>query len=404
MSPSRLGWLAVPAFLAVLVLVGLGVSTEGRSDFEQRTTDAGQDGDGDGDAAQDAGPVEEQDQAVQPQPADDAEPTDGFQPDAEDRELAEITVATETGEIIIQVDENSQPIRLTPIGPDGAGEPVQIDPDDLVAVRLGQDGQLEVIPLDEVGPDDTIVTPADGGFDLQRPDGSTVEFRGDGENGGITATEIAPDGTETELEPNADGSVTLSDGTTVGPIDVVDELGPVERLIERTRQLPWPYLAAGLVLLVVASVALALFLRRRSSQEFDLSQLASAGVPEGRFNQFLDSLRDDPDPSRAIRIGFSVAERGLGGVATRRPDETPFEWHRRVSEGGASNGTAVASTLGQICDLFARARFAPGHSTEDDRAAMIDALDELQRQGRTSTGASGTIDLDTASEPQRQDA
>jgi hypothetical protein len=400
LSPSRLGWLALPAFLAVLVLIGLGVSTEGRSDFERRTTDAGEEGNGDGADGQEVGPIEEQDQTAQPQPSDGAQPADGFQNPAEGQELAEITVATETGELIIQLDENSQPIRLTPVGPDGTGESVQIDPDDLVAVRLGDDGQLEVIPLDEVGPDDTIVTPADGGFDLRRPDGSLVEFRGDGENGGITATEVDRDGATTELEPNEDGSVTLSDGTTVGPIDVVDELGPVERLIERTRQLPWPYLAAGLVLLVAGSVALALFLRRRSSQEFDLSQLASAGVPEGRFNQFLDSLRHDPDPSRAIRVGFSVAERGLGGVPTRRADETPFEWHRRVSEGGSP----VATTLGQICDLFARARFAPGQSTENDRVAMLTALEELHRQGRTVTDDGASTALDHAATPERQDA
>lgn len=398
-NSSRLGWLAIPAFLAVLTLVGLGVSTEGRSDFERRTTEAGQDGTGD--QIERTGPVQDDRGQTQATPgAEDSQSTEGFQTDEDGDQITDITVATETGEIIIGVDEEGRPLRLTPVGPDGTGQPVEIDPDDLVAIRLGEDGQLEVVPIDEVGPDDTILAPADGGFDLQRPDGSVVEFRADGENDGITATEIAPNGESTELEPGPDGSVTLSDGTTVGPIDVVDELGPMERLIERTRQLPWPLLVAGLIVLVLGSIALALYLhRKRSDETFDFGQLASSGVPDGRFDQFLATLSADPDPSRAIRIGFSVAERGLGGIPSRRADETPFEWHRRVGEGGS----AVDATLGRICDLFARARFAPGQSTEADRQAMIEALRQLHRQGRSAAGAADA-GLDDTTEPERQDA
>ncbi len=403
-NSSRLGWLAVPAFLAVLTLVGLGVSTEGRSDFERRTTEAGQDDTGD--QIDRTGAVQDDDGQPQATPGpEDAQSAEGFPSDDGDQ-MADITIATETGEIIIGVDEDGHPLRLTPVGPDGTGQPIEIDPDDLVAIRLGEDGELEVVPLDEVGPGDTILAPADGGFDLQRPDGSVVEFRADGENGGITATEISPNGESTELEPGPDGSVTLSDGTTVGPIDVVDELGPMERLIERTRELPWPLLLAGLILLVLASLALALYLhRKRSDETFDFGQLASSGVPDGRFDQFLATLSADPDPSRAIRIGFSVAERGLGGIPSRRPDETPFEWHRRVGGGGA----AIDATLGQICDLFARARFAPGRSTEADRQAMITALRQLHRRGRGAavaddTGLDPNPNPDDTTEPERQDA
>lgn len=404
-TSSRLGWLALPAFLAILTLVGLGVSTEGRTEFERRTTEAG--GDGTGDRLEQIGP--EQSEGAQPLPeqgGDGADVADGSQTNGDDQRMADITVATETGEIIIGVDEDGRPLRLTPVGPDGTGAPIDIDPDDLVAIRLGEDGRLEVIPLDEVGPDDTIVAPADGGFDLRRPDGSIVEFRADGENGGITATEIAPDGRATELEPGSDGSVTLSDGTTVGPIDVVDELGPVERLIERTRELPWPLLVAGLVLLVLGSAALALYLhRKRSDETFDFGQLASSGVPDGRFEQFLDALRRDPDPSRAIRVGFSVAEQGLGGIPGRRADETPFEWHRRVGEGVGEGSEEIDRILGRVCDLFARARFAPGRSTDADRQAMVDALRDLHRRGRDATvTGQGPIAGDDTGQPERQDA
>ena len=399
MSPSsRLGWLAVPAFLAALVLVGLGVSTEGRSEFERRTNQAGQEDQGR--PIEQPGRIEGSDGRPSPSP-DLGQGDQAVATDAVTGREGEITLATETGEIVIQTDENGQPILLTPVGPDGTGQPIEIDPDDLVAVRLGEDGQLEVVPLDEIGPDDTLLVPADGGFDLRRPDGSVVEFRADGRNDGITATEISPSGEAIELEPNPDGSVTLSDGTTVGPIDLVDDLGPVERLIERTRQLPWPLLAAAVVLLALGSIALALYLhRKRSDDAFDVGQLARPGVSDSRFEVFLDSLLREPDPSRAIRVGFSVAERGLGGIPSRRQDETPFEWHRRVGE----PGQGVSETLGRICDLFARARFAPGGSTEDDRRAMVEALGRLHQLGRRSDQVDGADHPTTPLEPDRQDA
>lgn len=406
MSPSaRLGWLAIPAFLGVLMLIGLGVSTEGRSEFERRSAESDQSGIGD-QADQDRA-VPRQDGQTRSRAGDGGENqaadvgSDGGPP-------AEITVATETGEIVIQVDENGQPIRLTPIGPGGSGDTVDIDPDDLVAVRLTEDGRLEVVPLDQIGPDDTVVVPADGGFDLERPDGSVVEFRADGENGGMTATEISPDGEVVELEPNSDGSVTLSDGTTVGPIDFVDDLGPIERLIDQTRDLPWPLLVGAVLLLAGASIALALYLhRKRSDETFDFGKLAGTGVPDDRFDRFLDSLGNDPDPSRAVRIGFSVAERGLGGIQQRRVDETPFEWHRRVSDAvGPGADPALTEALGTVCDLFARARFAPGQSSEQDRRDMIDALRRLHQLGRRSAdqGPPAGAGLEPEPEPERQQA
>ncbi len=368
-SSVRLGWLAVPAFLAVLVLVGLGASTESANEFERRT-DRGQ-----SDAQPEFRPDPDGDSRASPAPSEAPEVEPGEVGDVPgDAEGAEITIVTDTGEIVVQLGEDGRPIRLTPVGDEGT--PIDVDPDDLVGIRLGQDGQLEIVPLDEIGPDDTVVAPADGGFDLLRPDGSRVEFRADGENDGVTATEISPDGEATELVPNPDGSVTLSDGTTVGPIDIAEDGGALERLIDRTRDLPWPWLVAALLLLIGGSVALALYLHRnRPDDGLDLSGLAGSGVSDGRFEQFLATLARDPNPSRAIRIGFSVAERGLGGTPPRRADETPFEWQARVAEHRPDAGALV----GQICDLFARVRFAPGHASEADRQAMIAALQDLHR-------------------------
>jgi hypothetical protein len=371
-APRRtIGWLAVPAFLVVLALVGLGASAEGRSDFAERVDRPGDGRPADGATGGDIdGPAEPG--------RDGGEPVDGRgleRGSTEDERR--VTIAGENGDIIVTVDGDRT--RLRPVGRD---EAVEIDPDDLVAVRLTEDGRLEVVPLDEVGPDDTVVTAADDGFDLRRPDGSLVEFRADGENGGITATEIGPDGTSTELKPDPDGSVTLSDGTTVGPIDSADRPGTFERIIDQTRNLPWPWIALGLVLLALASIALAIHLhRRRPTDGLDLGQLASPGVPDDQFEGFLAGLAADPDRSRAIRIGFSVAERGLGGVPTRRADETPFEWHHRV-EGDRPD---LGPPIGIACDLFARARFAPGQASEADRRALIDALRRLHHLDRRGT-------------------
>ncbi len=385
-SSLRPGWLALPAFLAVLVLVGFGVSTESADRFEARSDRV------------DGLDLDRLD-GLTPEGSPDLPSIDGSFDDLdlegldlEDLDLddldlegidvdgAEITIETETGDIIIQLDEDGQPVRLTPVDLAGVdGDSIEIDPDDLVAIRLTEDGQLEVVPADQIGPDDTVVVPADGGFDLLRPDGSRVEFRADGENDGVTATEIYPDGSEIELVPNPDGSVTLSDGTTVGPIDLAEDGGVVERFIDRTRDVPWPWVFGALALLTGASIALAVYLHRnRPRDDFDLGQLASSDIPDDRFEQFLATLAADPDPSRAIRVGFSVAERGLGGLPTRRLDETPYEWHRRTE----IHQPDVGPTLGLICDLFARVRFAPGRASDDERRAMIDALRTLHRRNR----------------------
>lgn len=387
-STVRLGWLAVPAFLAVLTLIGLGVSTESPETFEQRTEDLGPSDvrPPDVDDLPESSPIDGLDGT--PRDPGDEPPTDG-PPVAGDGvaggqaegEGAEVTIVTDTGDIVIQLDEDGRPVRLSPAN----GDDVEFDPDDLVGIRLGEDGRLEVVPLDEIGPDDTVVVPAEGGFDLLRPDGTRVEFRADGENDGITATEVAPDGTEVELVPNPDGTVTLSDGTTVGPIDVAEDGGAIERLIDRTRDLPWAWVFLALALLAGGSIALALYLHRNRPRDddYDLGNLVGGHVSEDRFAQFLAGLAADPDPSRAVRIGFSVAERGLGGIPPRRAEETPFEWHQRVEE----DHPEAAPAVGVLCDLFARVRFAPGQASDDDRRAMIEHLRSLNgRSSRTGTG------------------
>ncbi|MEM9650940.1 MAG: DUF4129 domain-containing protein [Actinomycetota bacterium] len=281
-----------------------------------------------------------------------------------------LIVETESGPVRLELNRNGDLVANQP-DPDSV---VQVDPDDLVAIRVDENGNLEVVPLDQVGEDDTVLVPADGGVDLIRPDGSRVEFRIDGENDGVTATEVTPDGTEVELTPNPDGSVTLQDGTTVGPIDFAEDGGTFEQLLDQTADLPWPWVFGAIALLAVLSVATAVYLyRNQPENDFDFGQLAVTGVDVDEMEHFLAILSNDPDPDRAIRLAFYAAERGLGGLPARRQDETPFEWHNRVEQ----IRPELAEPLGPICDRFAMVRFAPGHATGADRDAVVARLRQL---------------------------
>lgn len=320
----------------------------------------------------DVRPVDTESESIVIQPADELAADGPIGPDAEP-----MIINTDRGPVGLELDPDGGLVARDP-GADGS---IVVDPDDASAIRVGEDGQLELVPADEITPDDTVLVPNGNGFDLVRPDGSRVEFRADGEHDGITATEIGPDGTETELTPNPDGSVTLEDGTTVGPIDAAEDGGTIERLLDTTSDLPWPWVFGGLALLALLSVGTAVYLHRnRPDDAFDLGQFATAGVPTDRFEEFLAMLAADPDPSRAIRLAFYAAERGLGGVPRRRVEETPFEWQRRVEESRPELGALLAP----ICDLFARVRFAPGRATAEDRTAMITALRELNQAGATA--------------------
>ncbi len=527
---ASVGWLAIPAFLLALALVGMAVTTEPREQFEQRANQQSDGGDGD-----DGGATDERDprsngseRGDNPQTGQDGdiqqgdiEQGDGRSGEPEDRRS--IVIRTETGDVVIEVDEDGTPQRavpgdsafpsdpsrvltpdadgefvgirinddgeLEPVGvgdvgvddfrlrptgdgleitrPDGSrlrlrptedgrlsgteiaadgtssevpgqdgevliqpgdgtgsetggepgdqpiGDPIVVDteagpvrielepnrdlvanqPDpgsgvafgdeDLSAIRVDENGDLEIVPLDEVGPEDTVLRPNGGGFDLVRPDGSRVEFRADGENDGITATAISPDGQARELTPNADGSVTLDDGTTIGPIDIAEDGGPIEQLLDQTSDLPWRWVAAAIAMLAVLSSGTALYLHRnRPRGGFDPAGLAGSGMPEDQLETFLSILANDEDPSRSIRLAFYAVERGMAGLPARHVNETPFEWHARVEQIRPD----LAVPLAPICDLFALARFAPGHASPADRDLMVEHIRELNEVARRSAG------------------
>lgn len=289
-----------------------------------------------------------------------------------------IVVDTEAGPVRIELEPNGDLVANQP----DPGSGVAFDDEDLSAIRVDENGNLEVVPLDEIGPDDTVLVPSGGGFDLVRPDGSVVEFRADGEHDGITATEISPDGEARELTPNADGSVTLDDGTTIGPIDIAEDGGPIEQLLDQTSDLPWAWVATAIAVLAALSIATAVYLHRnRPPAGFDYGRLAGTEVSEDQLEKLLSILANDEDPTRSIRLAFYAVERGMAGLPSRRPNETPFEWHARVER----TRPDLAVPLAPICDLFALARFAPGQASPADRDLMVEHVRELNEVARRST-------------------
>lgn len=300
-----------------------------------------------------------------------------------------IVVVDERGAVRIELEPNGDLVANQP----DPGDAIDLSPEDLSAIRIDEDGNIALVPLDEIEADDTVLEPTTNGFDLVRPDGSRVEFRVDGENDGVTATEIGVDGTETELTPNPDGSVTLSDGRTVGPIDAAEDGGTLEQILDRTSDLPWPWVFGAIAALAALSIGTAVYLHRnRPDDPFDYSQFAAGGVAADQFEDFLAVLAAQSDATRAIRLAFYASERGLAGLPPRRADETPFEWHARVE----TMRPDLARPLAPICDMFARVRFAPVNPSTADRDLMIMHLEELNDVASRSADKRSAADHDLA--------
>ncbi len=246
-----------------------------------------------------------------------------------------------------------------------------VRPNDGLAIRIDE-GEPAAVPIESIENGDVALRPADTGFDRQGRDGQVVQFRPDGYDGGMTASEVQNDGGLIELEPDANGSVALTDGTTVQPISVTE---PPEIWQIKQGSIPWRLFFGAVGLIALGSIALALFLHVDFRKE-PLPTTLVDETPPDRLNALLAELHADPDPTRAVRRAFHIAEVGFGGLPSRRPTETPFEWSRRVER----SNTLLAQPVSAMCDLFVKARFAPYQASEQDRTAMIEALGEAHRK------------------------
>lgn len=338
-------WLVIPAAVFLLVMIGLALSAAPRPESGAQERPA--------------------EQLTEPSPQSLPEPEPSTAQSTV--EPPSVTLTSDGATIGLRFDADGV-ARASVEGQDGEFDLV---PGTGSGVRLTPEGRLEPVPPGIIEADDLGLTPTDQGVDVHAPDNPLVELRPDGRTGGVSATEF--DGETVTPLTGSDGTVELNDGTTISPIELPGQGTAV--VVATPREMPWRWIAATIAALATASALTGYLLHRNHVEpRFSVTTTldwATDGAED--FEGFLDRLAADPDPTRAIRLAFHAVEQGLSGLPVRRAEETPFEWHRRASD----TVPAVESTLGGICDLYAKARFAPGRATEQDRRNMIVDLRRL---------------------------
>jgi hypothetical protein len=387
-GPSGLRWFAVSLALALLALIGLGVSAEGRDEFESRVVDndwrrsedpsGGSDGTSGGGSSSGSGsgyrPGSGEGPGTVSGPGGDGTPVD-------------VEIRTPDGSVGIDLQGDGTCLAHTSGEP--GSEPLHLRPDPAGGtdeLLVTGDGGLEPVPADQLRPDGLVLRPVDGGVDLVQPDGTVIQLRPGPDGRGVEATEVSPEGSVRTLEADRNGEIPIDEDTTL--VTGRPGLGMWER------DTPWRWIFIAIASIVAASLALAGFLYlTKPDHPFGPDFVGPAGVPADRFEEFLAMLADDDDHSRAIRLAFLAAERGIGGLPTRGETETPFEWSDRV----AASRPDVADPLSDLCTLFATARFAPERPTAADRDRAISCLRRLHQhhhQVMTATTTTGRTSAD----------
>lgn len=378
---DRLKWLSAPLAVALLVLVGLAVSTEDRETF------------------------------LTGQPSDELEldPAGGSPPGGEmtapsldeEENTATVGLGYDDGKAGVDLggaapsvaprNLDGEPLTVAPLPLPLDAEPTngstgRTDDDRPAGYRLTPAGGLEPVTGASIRPGDAVLRAvgSEGGIgsgvDLLLPDGAHAEVRLTADS--ITVTAVAPSGRRTPIETTPGGRTDLGDGLTLdipGP-DPLTTGGDVAEGGSVDEPALDPLRLAALVLLAVVAGGLLVWLgrhRRAAVEEepFGPTFVSDAGVPEERFDEFIAMLAADRDPARAIRLAFSAAERGVGGLPRRLTTETPFEWSERVVPGRVE----LAAPLRSLCDRFALTRFAPEAPTLADRDAAIADLVAVNR-------------------------
>ena len=354
-------WLVIPAAVFLLIMIGLALSAEPPPETDDQAR-------GEGSSADQADPADDSASPTPPPP----------QTGTEELSTEPPSVTISSGDATIEVRFDPDGVaRVSAEGQDGefdlvpgTGSGLLVSQDDNPDGDAG--GGLEPVPPGMLGPDDLGLTPTDRGVELNAPGNPPIELRPDGRLGGVSATEF--DGDDVTSLDGDGGLVTLADGTTVNPIELPGD-GTEVAIAVAARELPWRWIATTIAALAVASALTGYLLHRNHVEPALAATMSLDWAADGAedLDGFLKRLAADPDPNRAIRLAFHAVEQGLSGLPMRAATETPFEWHRRVSE----TVPAVEHVLGEICDLYARARFAPGRATGDDRLEMIDHLRDL---------------------------
>jgi hypothetical protein len=294
-------------------------------------------------------------------------------------ETISFDIHADGGAVGIRLDEGSVTALPRAAPPEGEATELTAQPllpdviEDQAGHRLDESGQLFPVTADQIGPGDLVVQPVDDGVDIVRADGSQTEIRPissdrdqDGSGGSYSVIDIGPTGEVTLLEPDAEGMVHLNEGITVQLPTPQSSLS----LWEQAADTEWKWIVLGYTALALVSIALALHLRSDRPEAPGVEPGEQGQAPADRFEELMARLAADPDPARAIRLAFGVAERGMGSLPARLQAETPFEWYARVT----ADRPELDRPLSTLCSEFATARFAPDRPTASDRDLVVDEL------------------------------
>ena len=207
-------WLALPAAIFLMALVGMAVSSSNAPESQDQERGADN-------------PTQGESQPLTNPDTDADGGNDGLTADP-----PSVTISNERGDIELRFDPDGV-ARASTSDQDGEFDLV---PGTSAGVRLNEEGRLEPVPPAEIGEGDIGLTPSSEGVDLLAPGNPLVELRPDGELGGVSATEF--DGETATSLTSGTGEVALDDGTTISPIEAPGEGFTV--IAGEPATMPWP--------------------------------------------------------------------------------------------------------------------------------------------------------------------
>jgi hypothetical protein len=355
----------VPYALLVVLIAALALSAESRESFVERQGD---------------------DEAIE-RLTDDEIPFDATR----------IVIETPEGTVEITTDGE----RIVGEEVNGSAEVLRLFEDpagDIIGFRVNPDGTFSPVRADDDTEGATLLIPRDGGgFDLVKPDGSRV--RVDVDNGEVAAGEIGENGFR-PLDRNEDGSFRLGDDLFASPSGLLDSADGPEP--SSPGEFPWTEIIIALGAAAALGLGIWFFIafspRVSTVGDVPVEQLFAAAPmtrrektsdPWGAFEAYVVELASEPDPSQAILLGFAYAEAGIGVVPPRLPDETPYEWHRRVR----AIDPAVSDLLTPLLERYVAIRFG-GHLAED--AERHRSIADLRRLTYAACGVDDPLSAGSA--------
>ncbi len=361
-------WLLAPAFVLLIVIVGMAVGSEDRSQFGQ----AGQNPSPAEDRS--TGPRTSGEGSGSPSNSSRGDDLSGLQVDDAGpiETTSNLEIRGRAGSVDVQLNPDGPELAF-PRGADGTGGlATELTTDGMppdTGFRLAPDGRLELVPADEVAPGDIVLQPHPDGLSLPLGDGDRLDVRVVGDDEVLRFDRVSSDGLSQPVVPDADNVIELGDGVSIRLPTPPDQAAP-----SPPRGINWRLFLIWLTVMLVGSLGLAYHLHRNGDPILFTDRFTAPDeLPVDRLVDFLAALRADPDPARAIRLAFQGAEQGLGTLPAREATETPFEWHRRV----ADRQPHLDRELGSLCSLFTTARFAPERPHPADRDVAVDNLARL---------------------------